>query len=161
MNAVQVHLMLNHVPVLAPLLAAVLVAIGMTFRSQPILRVALVLLMFGALMALPVYLTGDPVEQVVEGLPGVTEPGIEQHEAAALWSLILLGVLGLTAAVGMTTYRGRLLPRGLAVVVLVGSLIVAGHMAWTAHLGGQIRHTELRGATEAQATPTSPADDDD
>jgi hypothetical protein len=161
MNAVQIHLMLNHIPVLAPLLAAVLVAIGMTFRSQPILRVALVLLMFGALMAIPVYLTGDPVEHVVEGLPGVREPGIEQHEAAALWSMILLGALGLTAAVGMTTYRSRPLPRGLAGVVLVGSLVVAGHMAWTAHLGGQIRHTELRGATETQATPVSPADDDD
>jgi hypothetical protein len=160
MNAVQVHLMLNHVPVLAPLLAAVLVAVGMTFRSQPILRVAFGLLVFGALMALPVYLTGEPVEDVVEGLPGVTEPGIDRHEAAALWSLILLGGLGLTAAVGMTIHRTRPLPRGLVGVVLAGSLVVAGHMAWTAHLGGQIRHTELRGPTDAQAAPTTTDDDD-
>lgn len=161
MNAVQVHLMLNHVPVLAPLLAAALLAIGMTFRTQSILRVAFGLLLVGALTAIPVYLTGEPVEEVAEGLPGVTESGIDQHEAAALWSFVLLGVLGLIAAGGLAKYRSHPLPRGLAGVVLVGSLVVAGHMAWTAHLGGQIRHTELRGAAGAQVTTPDSADDDD
>ena len=32
----------------------------------------------------------------------------------------------------------------LGVFVLVASLIVSGLMAWTANLGGQIRHTEIR-----------------
>jgi hypothetical protein len=33
-----------------------------------------------ALLALPVYFTGEPAEKVVERLPGVTEPLIEEHE---------------------------------------------------------------------------------
>jgi len=160
MNAVQTHLMLTHVHVLAPFLAALLVTVGMAFRSQPVLRVALAVLVFAALIAVPVYLTGEPVEDAVKGAPGVAEQRIDLHEDTAVVSLILLGVLGLTAAVGLAMYWRRPLPRGMSVVILVSSVIVAIQIAWTAHLGGLIRHTELQGGSTAQAPP-APLDGDD
>jgi hypothetical protein len=161
MNAVQSHLMLNHIPVLAPLLAALLVAAGLAFRSQPILRVALALLVFAALMAVPVYLTGEPVEEVTKALPGVTEAQIDLHEDTALVSLILLGALGLAAAAALSVYRRRPVPGDVGVAILIATFMVAGQVAWTAHLGGQIRHTELQGASTAVTTPTDHEGDGD
>jgi uncharacterized membrane protein len=160
MNAAQTHLMLNHVPVLVPFLAALLVIVGMAHRSQPILRVALGLLAFAALIAVPVYLTGEPVEDAVKGAPGVAEQQINLHEDSALVSLILLCALGLTAGLGLARYRRRPVPRGMSVVILVASVIVAIQIAWTAHLGGLIRHTELQGGSAVQAPP-APVDGDD
>lgn len=160
MNAVQTHLMLNHVPVLAPFLAALLVMVGMAFRSQPLLRVALALLVFAALIAVPVYLTGEPVEDAVKGAPGVAEQRIDAHEETALVSLILLCALGLTAAV-LTVYRRRPLPGSISAAILIASLVVATQIAWTAHLGGLIRHTELQGGSTAQVAPSDAHDGDD
>ncbi len=161
MNAVEVHLMLNHIPVLAPFLAVLLILAGMAFRSQPVLRVALAMLALAALVAVPVYFTGEPVEDATKGLPGVAERGIERHEDTALLSLILLGALGLAAAAALTVYRRRPVPGGMSAVLLMASLIVAGQVAWTAHLGGQIRHTELLGGSSAAATQVEREDDDD
>ena len=161
MTAAQVHLMLNHLPVLAPLLAALLVMAGMAFRSQPVLRVALALLVFAAIIAVPVYLTGEPVAEEVKAIPGVVEQRMDVHEDTAFVALILLCGLGMAAAAGLAMYRRRPISPRVSVVILIASLIVAGQVAWTAHLGGLIRHTELQGGSTAQAAPPAPSDGDD
>ena len=155
MNAVQVHLMLNHIPVLAPFLAVALVVIGRIFRNQPVLRVALALLPLAALLAIPLYLTGEPAEEMVEHYPGVAEQGIDQHESAALVSLVLLAALGVVAATTLWIFRRRPVPGGWGATVLIACLIVGAHVAWTAHLGGLIRHPELQGGTTTQTSPQS------
>jgi hypothetical protein len=160
MNAVQIHLMLNHVPVLTPFLAVLLIAGGLALRSQPVLRVAMAILVLGALVAVPVYLTGEPVEKATEGVLGTAEQRIEPHESAAMMSLVLLGALGLAAGVGLITYRRRSVPGWLSGTILTASLIVAGQVAWTAHLGGQIRHTELQGGSTFEAIPSQEDRDD-
>jgi uncharacterized membrane protein len=167
MNAVQVHLMLNHVPVLAPVLAAAFVVIGRIFRSQPVLRVALALLPLAALLAIPLYLTGEPAEEMVEHYPGVAEQETDRHESAALVSLVLLVALGVVAATALWIFRRRPVPGGWSATVLIACLAVGAQVAWTAHLGGLIRHPELQGAPAARTNPQSETqgggekDDDD
>lgn len=145
MNAVQIHLMLNHAPVLAPIMGALLLATALLFRSQAVLRVGLATVTLGALLAIPVYLTGEPVEDVVEKTAGVTDRQIDPHEDAAKVSLVLLEVLGAAALVTLIASQRRRLSPAAGIAALFLTLIVAGQVAWTAHLGGQIRHTELGG----------------
>lgn len=146
MNTVHIHLLLNHVPVIGTLLGIVLIAWAILRSSTEVARTALALFVILAPIALVVYLTGEPVEHLVERLPGVTEGAIEAHEEAATIATVALGGLGVVALWALVYFRRRVLPRAVLLIVLVYSLAVGGLMAWTANLGGQIRHTEIRAA---------------
>ena len=78
-------------------------------------------------------------------MPGVTESVIGPHEESAEASLIAALVLGVLSCAGLLIYRGREIPRGFTLATLVLALVVTAMMAWTANLGGRIRHTEIRG----------------
>jgi uncharacterized membrane protein len=165
MNVVQIHLMLNHVPVVAPVMAGLLLLIGFAVKSQAVLRAGLATLVAAALFAIPVYFTGEPVEEIAEKLPGISKQQIETHEDSAKATLIFLGILGAGSLGALLSYRRRSLPTGIGAAVLALCIITAGQVAWTAHLGGQIRHTELGagGATAAaqDAGETGGDHDDD
>jgi DNA-binding response OmpR family regulator len=98
-----------------------------------------------ALCAVPVFLTGEPAEEMVEGLPGVSEALIGAHEEAAelaIWVMEALGVLSLLALfINFKTERTTNAVMGITFAL---SLVTFGLMARTGYLGGQIRHTEIR-----------------
>jgi predicted RND superfamily exporter protein len=120
-------------------------------------------------MVLPVYLTGEPAEEVVEHLPGVAESFIESHEDAAKFSLILTLATGALAFVALwfqkSESRRRLVNFGVMGLATVAFL----SLAYTANLGGKIRHSELRmdsapqsdGAPSAQEVDGDTDGDDD
>ena len=151
MNSVQIHLALTHVPVLLSLVGLVIMAVAMIRKNATLTHTAFILLLLAALSALPVYFTGEPTEELVEGLPGVSEASIEEHEELAKTSLLVVLVTGAVALAGLIWKTG--LARILRVVVLVLALGSSGLMAVTAHLGGQIRHPELRSGFVAQGEP--------
>ena len=104
--------------------------------------------MIVALLTVPVYLTGEPAEETVESLPGVSKAIIEQHDGAAAYAFTGVIVTGVAALGGLIYFRkARLLPVWYGSLLIACSLVVGGLMAWTANLGGQIRHTEIRSGT--------------
>jgi hypothetical protein len=146
MNWAHVHLVSNHIPVLGTAFGLVLLVYAAARRDEGVKRVALGVFAVVALLALPVFFTGEPAEGVVENAPGISEPLIEAHESAALAALVAVELLGALALAGLiATWRGRrpLSPLVTRATVLV-SLIAAGLMARTANLGGKIHHTEIR-----------------
>ena len=105
------------------------------------------IILAAALLAIPAYLTGEPAENVVQNYPDVSSLLIKDHEKFALLSLLILEVAGVISAVllvssarGTTVARSRWPWHLLVAVVLVSSAA----MGWTAHLGGLIRHEEIR-----------------
>ncbi len=88
--------------------------------------------------------SGERAEELVEGLQGVAEAAIEEHEEAAevtLWTGIVLGAVSLLGLLVPAT-RGRLArhTRRGALGLAVLTFVTAG---WTANLGGRIRHPEI------------------
>ena len=59
--------------------------------------------------------------------------------------------LGAIALGALGVWRRRALPRWIVSGVFIGALGAAGLMAYTANLGGQIRHTEIRTASTGPA----------
>lgn len=148
MNGAHIHLLINHVPILGTFLALALLVAALPRHNVPRARSAFWLLVGLGIATVVVFLTGEPAEEAVERLPGVAETLIESHEEAALASTIALGALGVFALGALWWFRRRALPRWVVLAGTAGTLGVAGMMAWTANLGGQIRHTEIRsGAT--------------
>ena len=144
MNWAHVHLMLNHLPVLGTVFGFALLAWAVLRRNETLQRAALGTFVLAALAAIPVFLTGEPSEDLVERLAGTAEQAIEAHEEAAVVALIAIEALGALALAALVLFRKRGIPRPLAGAALVFALATAGWMAQTANLGGRIRHAELR-----------------
>ncbi|HKL87845.1 MAG TPA: hypothetical protein VJ884_02495, partial [Salinibacter sp.] len=145
MSAAHLHLILNHIPLLGLIFGAVLLAYGLWRGAEDVQKASLGLLAVAGLSAIAVYLTGEPAEEVVEGLAGVSHDAIEAHEEWGWYALvagIATGVLALgTLLFGWVQER---LGRGAVVLTLVVALLSSGLIGYTANLGGKISHPELR-----------------
>lgn len=147
MNTVHIHLLLNHFPVIGTLMGGGLLLWGILKKQDAYANAAAVILFLVALIAIPVYLTGEPAEEAVEHLPGVQERAIEMHESAAGLAMILMAATGLTAVLTLILSRRQKQSAGIARVVLFAiTFLCFSAMARTGYYGGQIRHTET-GAT--------------
>jgi len=145
MNWAHLHLLSNHLPVLGTVFGLGLLGWAVLRRNDAVQHVALGTFVVVALLALPAYFTGEPAEDVVEHVVGVAESSIEAHEAAALVALIGVEVVGLLALIALYRARAGRPTSGLATrAVLIVATVAAGLMAWTANLGGQIHHAEIR-----------------
>ncbi len=145
MDAAHLHLLLNHVPVLGLVFSSLLLAYGLATRSDDVTRAGFWALGLVGLAAVVVYLTGEPAEELVEGLPGFSHDIMERHETAALWATSVAAAVGVAALGGLYVYRDATVPRKVGVLMLVLSVVAIVPMGWTANLGGQVRHEEIRG----------------
>lgn len=155
MNPAHLHLLLNHLPIVGVLGGALLLAWGLLRNEDAVTRAALGALCLAGAAAVGVYFTGEPAEEMVESLAGVSEAALEAHEEAALWAAVGGGVLAVLAGLALAAARSRAAARRVGVGVLAVAAVALGAMGWTANLGGQIRHSELR--PEAAATGGGPA----
>jgi len=144
MNTVHLHLLLNHLPIVGTIIGTLLLAVALLRRSDELGKFSLGLFALLGVSALVVYLTGEPAEDAVEKLPGISHGIVERHEDAALVATIVVGVVGALALASLLLYRRRALPRWVTVLGFGAALVASSAMAYTANLGGQIRHTEIR-----------------
>ena len=149
MNASQIHLALTHVPVVLSFIGLVILSIGLLKKNETITKTSFYLLLAAGIFTVPVYLTGEGTEEAVENLPGVSESIISKHEDVANLTLIVISLTALIALSGILFYSRRIIGKMARISVFILSLISAGAMAQTAHLGGSIRHTEIRSGVAA------------
>lgn len=146
MDSAHLHLMLTHVPVIGSLLGSGILAWGLVRKQPEVVRIALGIFVVSSVVALPVYFSGEGAEEIVERLPGVAESIIEQHEDLAKLALgLILGLGGASVAALLWQWRQKALSPLLVTALLAFSLLNDGVLAQTANLGGQIRHSEIRG----------------
>lgn len=157
MNASQIHLALTHLPVVLSLAGMVALAISFIKTNIALRRTALYILLIAGVAALPVFFTGEGAEEVVEHMPGVSDSLIERHEEVAKLGLITILAAAVLALISLLRFLSATLAKRMAAAVLLISLVSTGLMAQTAHLGGQIRHTEIRQADVQQQQDTNKA----
>ena len=143
MNPAAVHLALNNFPPIVDLAALIVLAIGLLWKSPAVLRTGLVLLVIAALFAIPVFLTGEPAEHLVEEMEGVSENAIHTHEDAAKPAFWLLQVQGVLALFALIYFRSRNVANWAIAVILIVSVLATVAMFRVASLGGKVRHPEV------------------
>lgn len=161
MNAVHIHLAINHIPVLGAGLGAVLLLWDLLFKRDELRKFTLVLMVFVAIVSVPAYFSGGEAEEIAEHLPQASEALIEEHEESADWSLGLVELSGVLALATLILIR-RSSPavKWALTALLVSTLLSAAAMARTAYLGGQIIHTEIRDGAQLPGT-AEPAEKED
>ena len=148
MNASHWHLLLNHIPLIGIGFVILLMIIALIRKSSELINVSLIFTIIIALWAIPAYLTGEPAEEIVEDMPGISENMIHEHEEMAERAFIFIEVVGGIALIGLIGGRiNKKLGYTLTVLTLVGLVVGGGLIAWTANLGGKIHHQEIRGET--------------
>ena len=145
MNGAMLHLWINHLPVFGLAFGLFLHLTAIYLKSEEWKNAALVLYVATALGTIPVYVTGEPAEHVVRGMPEVDREQIDPHQDWGTASLVAIEGLGIASLAGLFLARRN---ARLSAVLTGGSLALAvlsfAIVAWTAHLGGMIHHPEDR-----------------
>lgn len=146
LNSAHLHLVLNHVPIIGTALALFVLVVGLIRKSDEVKKVSMLLMLVTALLTIPVYISGNSAEGKIEGnYEDVDETFIEIHEDFALYSFIVMDVIGAAAILIMLLYKKQKpLPNSIAYLMLILMLIVSAMMGYTATMGARIHHPEVR-----------------
>lgn len=144
MTGVELHLALNHIPVVGLLFCLVLILIGISKRDFSLLTISLYFLVAIALITIIVYLSGESAEEVAEKIPGVKKSSIDAHEDVALFALIFIELLGIASLFSLFFLkRHGGIKNGLLVFVLLLAILSLVFSGLTSRYGGKIRHPEI------------------
>lgn len=145
MNATHYHLVLNHFPIILPIVGFVILFMGIIFKSISTSRIALFIYIASALITLPVMYTGDQAEEKAESIPGIEEAYMHTHEEAAERFAIVSYIGGIIAlATLIISYKKESWSIYLKYILLVYTLLWLYMAKTTGTTGGEIRHTEIR-----------------
>ena len=151
MNLPHIHLLLNHWPILGALIALALFVVALATRNRDIKQVSLVLFALVAIVAIPVYLSGNAAADTIKKQPlPPTKALVETHEGAALLAFTFLELTGVLALIGLWqfTRSNKTETHGASwasTAVLISGVITAILTAVAGNTGGDIRHPEIAG----------------
>jgi uncharacterized membrane protein len=147
MNYAHIHLIINHIPILTIPMAMLFLIYGIRQKNESLKRFSMLVLIATAASLIPVYLTGEPAEKVIEHLPGISKNLIEAHEEAAELALILTLVVGGMALAVMLFPRWAIVSDLGPKAIVLASIVAVGALGYTANLGGKIHHPETSDST--------------
>lgn len=145
MNSIQVHLLVNHLPIFSTLFAAVILLGGLLLKNKTVIYTGLGLAIFTALVIVPVNASGESAEEKAEKIPAIQHETIDDHEEASKPFLLLSLGLGFLSIISLVMERKKSgWSKSISHLILVG-LCVNLYFAYLAgHSGGLIRHPEIK-----------------
>ncbi len=146
MQWTQIHLALNHVPVVGGPFLLLLLAWGLFRQSAEILRLAHAWILVFALISIGLKFTGDFAADSQKERLVPLRVWVERHEQSADQATTGLFLMGLSSAVALVAGRRRANPPAGSTWITLGiGVLTCVLVGRAAHFGGQISHPELRG----------------
>jgi hypothetical protein len=155
MNTVHLHLLLNHFPTIGFGVGVGLFLVGLAGKSDDLKRASFMLFFLIALLAIPVYQSGNAAQFAIMDRTDISQEAMATHQDAALLALIFMEITGAFAWLALWQFRrisGS--ARWNVAAVLVLSILTFGLMARAANIGGEIRHPEILEASGAPVAQT-------
>jgi uncharacterized membrane protein len=153
MNFVNIHLLLNHFPVIGSFIGFGLFLISLIRKNESLRRASLIVFAAMALIAIPAFASGKGAQLMLKDKPGISDAFMQRHEGAAMLALWFLEATGAFALAGLwQIHRRARMARWNLAAVLIFSFLAVGLMARTGNTGGEISHPEVRASHDA--TPT-------
>ena len=162
MNDAHLHLIVNHFPIVGITIGLLVLIVGYLIKNEQVKATSLGIFIFSALAAIAANYTGDGAEEIVEKIPGITKSLIHDHEEYAEQFFTLSLILGGAALITLFLQIKKL---GLAkygyilvAILAISSLVSANYVGVS---GGEIRHTEIREASNIENQPDIIKNEDD
>lgn len=145
MNEAHWHLMVNHLPIVFPLVGVIVMITGLISKSVSVKRTALLIFTLGAFFSIVAMATGDGAEEVTEKINGISDTYIEIHEEVAEKFALLSYILGAISLLGIwASFKQKKVSKIIFICSLVFAFVVLFFGKQTGTTGGEIRHTEIR-----------------
>jgi uncharacterized membrane protein len=152
LDAVHIHLMITHLPVVGCLGALALYLAAAWWRERTLYLAATVALLCSALATVPAYFSGVLAAGSALRLDPATQAIMDTHGMLGQFALLLMLLAGAWAVVALVRdWRGARLPvrpASLAAAAVLLALFV--YLGYVANTGGQVRHTEIRPTAQHQ-----------
>jgi uncharacterized membrane protein len=162
MNEAHFHLVVNHLPIIFPIVGVIVMITGLIFKSDAVKRTAFLIFIIGSLTSIAAMASGEGAEEIVENISGVTENYIERHEESAELFSILTYILGGLSLLGLwVSIKQKSFINIFNITILIFSFVVIYFGKETGTTGGEIRHTEIRPDYQAPATNNKNETEDD
>ena len=145
MTAAHIHLMVVHLPVVGSLFVAVLLGLGHLWKNDLLSKVGYGFLVGLVPFVLAAYYSGPSAYDQLESELVASKFWVEQHAVIGRAAFILMIVVTVLAVQALLQFAQEEPPASwLRFTILGGVALLIYLMAWSAHLGGQIRHPEIR-----------------
>ncbi|MBK7138275.1 MAG: hypothetical protein IPH74_04280 [Bacteroidetes bacterium] len=162
MNGAHWHLVVNHLPIIFPIVGVIVMITGLISKSEAVKRTAFMIFIFGALASLIAMNTGEGAEELVENINGITENDIESHEEAAELFAMLSYILGGISLLGLwASFKQKTFSSLISIGTLVFAFVLLFFAKQTGTTGGEIRHTEIRSGNSNPALENNNAEKDE
>jgi uncharacterized membrane protein len=145
MNDAHLHMVVNHFPLIGPILGMGVLIAGLILRNNSVKNTAYFLFIVAAVFAAFSMGTGEGAEEIAEKLPSVTKQIIYEHEEYAEKLAILLYVLGVFSLVALyLNFKRNSKEKIVSFFILGIGIISLFFVQKVGTSGGQVRHTEIR-----------------
>jgi uncharacterized membrane protein len=142
MNAAQIHLLSNHLPLTIPFIGLIVLFISFFVKSDIVRRTGYFILLLGGLFTIPTFLSGEGAEEIVEHL-GKSHDLIHEHEESAETFAYINYLLALLAAGALwMNWKKIEFEKYLFPVVIGIGLLVCIFALSTGESGGEISHSK-------------------
>jgi uncharacterized membrane protein len=154
MNGAHLHLLINHFPIILPILGCIILLIGLIVKKDVVKIIALSFFIFTTLFTFAANLTGEGAEEVIENIKEVDEKFIEIHEETAEGFSIGSYILGTLSLISLwSLYSQKNYAKYLVYINLLVGLAILVAATRVGNTGGEIRHTEIRNDFNSNAKP--------
>ena len=145
MNEAHFHLVVNHLPIIFPVVGVVVLTTGLISKSEAVKRTAFMIFILGAIAAILAMSSGEGAEEIVEKISGVSEDFIKNHEETAETFAVLSYLLAGFSAVSLwASFKQKTFSNIISIATLVFAIVVLFFAQQTGTTGGEIRHGEIR-----------------
>lgn len=135
------HLLSNHFPILGSLFGVLLLVVALIKPNLNTTLSAYLILLVSGIGGILAYFTGEPAEESIEHVAGISHKLIHVHEEMAENALIFVFLLTAAAVVGLWAERAQWKnAKKIERFTLVVGIIAFILFAFTGYLGGHIRH---------------------
>jgi uncharacterized membrane protein len=152
MNGAHFHLVVNHFPIILPVIGILVMLAGLLFKSEPVQKTAFFLFVSGSVATFAAMASGEGAEEVVEKMAEISKDFIHRHEEAAETFAILNYILGVVSLAGLWAgFTKKSFFKAIAIAAVCLAAITMYFAQKTGTTGGEIRHTEIRSVSAGNA----------
>ena len=105
MNPTHIHLMLNHFPIIGTLIGSAIMLFGIVKKQNSSRAIGAFIIVIMAIIAIPVMVTGEPAEEGIEHLNGISKSLIHDHEEAAEKAFWMMEITGAFSLIALILYK--------------------------------------------------------
>ena len=145
MNDAQLHMVVNHFPIIGTIFGLGILITGMFLKNNPVKNTAYILFAVAAIFAAFSMGTGEGAEELVEDMPSVGKQIIHEHEEIAEKFAIIMYATGFFGLVSLFASFKKFRFATIFSYITLALALVAGVLTKSVGTtGGEIRHTEIR-----------------